>query len=257
MPETSELGEIIAVVKLCAQIVLESGGETYRAEETVTRICKALGYEETDIVAIPTGVFITVCKDGVNLNTAVKRIKRRKVNLSNIESVNNISRQLINRALTIEEALMKLRELRRQNPGNQLLYALFAGLSSGFFTLLFRGNLFDFIASAVIGTIVQYLSSIIRFEDMFNFAVGIIGGLIIGIGSVLSVTVFGMGDLQKIITGAMMPLLPGIEMTNAIRDTMRGDLLSGVSRAAEALLIAISLAFGVGVVLRIYYYIGG
>ncbi|MDK2787024.1 MAG: hypothetical protein PWP07_249, partial [Epulopiscium sp.] len=36
-----------------------------------------------------------------------------------------------------------------------------------------------------------------------------------------------------------------------IRDTIEGDLLSGVSRAVEAFFVAISIATGVGVVLKI------
>ena len=54
----------------------------------------------------------------------------------------------------------------------------------------------------------------------------------------------------------MMPLLPGLAMTNAIRDTIRGDLISGIARATEALLVASSLAAGVGVVVYMSYTIG-
>lgn len=52
--------EIVGVAKLCAGIILENGGETYRAEETAYRICNAFGFDETDVFATPTGVFITV-----------------------------------------------------------------------------------------------------------------------------------------------------------------------------------------------------
>ena len=56
--------------------------------------------------------------------------------------------------------------------------------------------------------------------------------------------------LKLIIIGAIMPLLPGLAMTNAIRDTMRGDLVSGVARGAEALLVAVALGTGAGLVLK-------
>ena len=54
-----------------------------------------------------------------------------------------------------------------------------------------------------------------------------------------------------IIIGAIMPLLPGLAITNAIRDTVNGDLVSGVARAAEALLKAVAIAAGVGAVLAL------
>ena len=57
--------------------------------------------------------------------------------------------------------------------------------------------------------------------------------------------------------GAVLPLLPGLAMTVAIRDTMRGDLVSGVARIAEALLVAACVAVGVGAVLGLWLKIGG
>lgn len=48
-----------------------------------------------------------------------------------------------------------------------------------------------------------------------------------------------------------MPLLPGLSMTNAIRDTINGDLVSGSARALEALLACVAIAAGVGVVLSL------
>jgi len=46
-----------------------------------------------------------------------------------------------------------------------------------------------------------------------------------------------------------MPLLPGLAMTNAVRDTIRGDLISGLARSAEALISAILLSAGVAAAL--------
>ena len=49
-----------------------------------------------------------------------------------------------------------------------------------------------------------------------------------------------------------MLLVPGLAITNAIRDTMSGDLVSGLTRAAEAFLIAISIATGTGAILSFW-----
>ncbi|HEX3025799.1 MAG TPA: threonine/serine exporter family protein [Clostridia bacterium] len=245
--------QIIRISKLCAQVILENGGETYRAEETVQRICRAFGFDEADVIAIPTGVFITLCGEGNHVSTAIKRIKKRSFNLTAIEEVNNISRMLIGGGITATDALEHLNRLNSPQKEGRLLSVFAAGMSSGCFTLLFRGSLFDFAVATMCGMLVQLVASSINIIDMFNFAISILGGIMIAVGSVLSVKIFGTGDLEKIITGAMMPLLPGIPMTNAIRDAMRGDLVSGVTRATEALLVAVALAFGVGVVLKLYY----
>ena len=54
-----------------------------------------------------------------------------------------------------------------------------------------------------------------------------------------------------------MIFLPGIAITNAVRDSLAGDLLAGSARATEAALIAVSIAAGVGIVLFLWVFIGG
>lgn len=247
------VNEVIKVAKLAARIILENGGETYRAEETAYRICSSFDFEESDVFAIPTGVFISVSQDGVTTSTVLKRIRKRSVNLEAIDTVNSISRKLIDKKISLAEALDTLTRFYKSRTDKKLIEIMATGLSSGFFALLFRGSLFDFLAATLCGFAVKFVSSSIKTVDMYDFAVSILGGFIIGVGSVLSVTLTGMGNLDKIIAGALMPLLPGVAMVNAIRDTMRGDLVSGVTRAAEALLTSLALAFGVAVVLKVYF----
>jgi uncharacterized membrane protein YjjP (DUF1212 family) len=76
--------------------------------------------------------------------------------------------------------------------------------------------------------------------------------------STLCVALFGIGDLNCIIIGSIMPLLPGLSLTNAIRDTVMGDTVSGTVRIVETMLTAIAIAGGVGVVLLSYVsFFGG
>jgi len=51
---------------------------------------------------------------------------------------------------------------------------------------------------------------------------------------------------DTIIISAIMPLLPGTVLTNGIRDTFRGDYMSGAAKILEAFVIAIFIAIGIG-----------
>jgi uncharacterized membrane protein YjjP (DUF1212 family) len=248
--ESANINDIVNIANLCADIILENGGETYRAEETVRRICCASGFEKCEVFAAPTGVFITVSKDGSTISTTVKRIRNRRSNLQVINDVNNISRKLTAGTITACEALNMLNAINEKKENKKILHVFAAGFASGFSSLLFGGGIYDFFAAFLLGVIVQLVSNLIKNADIYNFAISIIGGVIIGAGSLVWVELTKTGQLEKIITGAIMPLLPGLPMTNAIRDTMRGDLVSGVARGAEALLISLSLAFGVGLALK-------
>ena len=56
---------------------------------------------------------------------------------------------------------------------------------------------------------------------------------------------------DAIIIACIMPLVPGVAITNAIRDTLNGDYVSGAARAVEAFIKALAIALGVGVSLML------
>lgn len=56
--------------------------------------------------------------------------------------------------------------------------------------------------------------------------------------------------MGMIITGGIMPLVPGVLLTNAVRDLLAGHILSGASRMIEGLITACALGMGIALVLR-------
>ena len=64
---------------------------------------------------------------------------------------------------------------------------------------------------------------------------------------------FSFGDsMDMIVIGSIVPLLPGVPLTNSIRDYLNGDYLSGTIRMIDAVLVACCIALGVGIVLRVF-----
>ena len=49
-----------------------------------------------------------------------------------------------------------------------------------------------------------------------------------------------------------MLLVPGLAITNATRDIIAGDFLAGITKAAEAFLVAIAIAAGSGSILSLF-----
>ena len=110
----------------------------------------------------------------------------------------------------------------------------------------------DVFAAFIIGLIIKSLTikwSEIGINSFF------INSICSGIAAFLAIILYKFGiasQIDQTIIGAIMLLVPGIAITNAIRDTIAGDLLSGITRAAEAFLVAISIAVGTGAVLSFW-----
>ncbi len=252
-----DLSRILACALNASHILLENGAETYRAEESAVRICKRFGVESPQVLALPTGVFITLNRDEHAPVSGLKRVRRRSTDLTVIDRVMAISRGIESGDIPLSDAASGLAALSDAPKGKRFQGLLPSAASSGFFAMLFGGNWFDFLVAALCGLAVEGISARFGREDSLRFVVSLLGGAIIALFATALTALTGLGSQTAIIAGALMPLLPGLAMINAIRDTMHGDLVSGVARAAEALLIAVSLAAGVGVILGAGMAIGG
>lgn len=245
------------IAELSGLIILENGGETFRAEETVKRVCGAMNAECSEIIAFPTGMVISLKEAGQPSHTIVKRVRKRCTDLEKISDANDISRKLVSGSITKDEAVAALEALSEGRRQNKPLTAVIAGLSAFFFALMFRGSFFDAAVAFVCAMTVEFTLLSFKPNDIFLFVSNVLAGSITTAIAVISVKLFSTGSYEAIIVGSIMPFVPGLALLNAIRDAMVGDLVSGFSRLGEALIAAISLAVGAGIVFAVYFAVGG
>ena len=131
------------------------------------------------------------------------------------------------------------------------LAILASAVSAAFFSLLFGGNAFDFLIALLCGAVTRALAVLFSEDSVSSTLYTLLSGALSAAIAVFSVRLYPLGNQTSIIIGAIMPLLPGLAITNAIRDTVNGDLVSGVARTADALLKAVAIAAGVGAVLAL------
>jgi len=259
---SQDFESVLKAAMLCGLKQLENGGETYRAEDTVMRICSAFDCPDSEVIAFPTGLIITLKYNGKTVGNSVQRVRKRTIDLAKLSEANNISRSLASGKLQLGDAIRMLENMNRVQPitsklSGKLLYALIAAISTAFFAVLYGGSFFDAVIAFICGGVVQLVSSMMKSGDLFKFAISLLGGGIIALFAVMGTAIFGIGSVDKIIMGAIIPLLPGLALTTAIRDTMNGDLISGCARLCEVVLVAFALAAGVGIVFSAYTNLGG
>ncbi|TXK70047.1 threonine/serine exporter family protein [Paenibacillus sp. N3.4] len=243
--------EIAQVCLLAGKIMLESGGETYRVEDTMSRVARAFGVPNSHCFVTPTGIIFSI--DGPEQTTRLIRISARSTDLRKVTVVNAISRRISQAELTAAEAYRLLEEIDASSIGysNGLKIAA-AAIASGCFLIMYKGTWSDFLPAVVAGGVgLASLSYVHRFVPIKFFA-EFLSALLIGLISLLFVMI-GLGhDLDKIIIGSVMPLVPGLLITNAVRDLMAGHFVSGLSKGAEASLTAFAIGAGIALVLAFY-----
>ena len=231
---------------LAGRIILENGGETYRAEDTVLRMAHALGLNEPEVFAIPSGLFISFVDENGEQRTFISRVYLSGTHLSRVNRVNEISRALTGGQMAPDALLDELRIAERMGDGKPAWYApLMAFISSAGFAVMFGGGLLEILLGGICGALTQLIPRILPSRD---HSAGMSGTLMSSVFCAFIPLTFraltGLCATEVVIASSIMPLVPGLSMTNATQDILRGDMVSGVAHCARAIMIAAMVAGG-------------
>lgn len=253
-----DTNKILDLAAEAGKIMLENGAETYRVEETMIRISKSFGIISVDAYATPTAILLSG-KNNKNINTSIiKRIVSRTFNIDKISNINTLSRNIEKKQLTIEDLEIQLNSIKNMPSYSDKITLLSACFIGSFFTILFGGNFKDFWSAFIIAGIIKFSTNFLSRFKVDYFFTNIVGGMEAAFFAIIFYKCGLATNYDKVIIGDIMLLVPGLAITNAIRDAMNGDLISGISRAIEALFIAVGIAVGTGIILKIWFtFLGG
>lgn len=236
-------------------IMLANGAEIYRVEDTVERIIRSKeSIKDVDVYSTANVIVLSFSYED-EIHTNIRRVKARTHNLYYINRVNTFSRDFVNGKYTLKEAWEELQNIRK-DPGQPVwMQVLGSAISAGAFLLLLDGHITDMIISFFVG-LVSYIVS-----DKFNkakfgfFLVNFVAGTVVSLITLTFKHYYPAIEANKIVIASMMAFLPGITLTNAMRDLMSGDVTSGLTGATTAILISTALALGVAMPITILTYV--
>ncbi|WP_100488207.1 threonine/serine exporter family protein [Sporolactobacillus pectinivorans] len=241
--------EVAAVCVLAGKILLENGAETFRIEDTMNRLAKSFSVDQAQSFVTPTGIIFAI--EGCDV-TQLVRITHRSTNLRKVTEVNSLSREVAEKMIELEAVHRRLTDIDRSaKVYPDWMQILAAAGASSCFLLMFLGRWEDALPAFIAGGTGQAGAIYFHRLTKVKFFSEFMSSILVGVIAVLSVKI-GMGsELNKIIIGAVMPLVPGVPITNAVRDVMAGDLVSGLSKSAEAGLTAFAIGIGIALALSI------
>ena len=249
--------EILALTVELADVMLRNGGEIYRIEDTVVHILKAFDIESFDVYVLSNGIFASANEDKEDSCSMIRHVPLGEVNLAKVSYLNQTARDLCNHTCSIEEGWERIEKAKTLPKYANSIQTFFCGLGSSCYTFLFGGGMIDFGFSFIIGMLEQIVLTYMAKHKFSRFLRNVFASLFVSTCSIL-VLETGLPVLQdKIVIGAIMPLVPGITFTTSIRDFHNGDYLSGTIHLIDALITALCIAVGICLPLIVYSYFGG
>lgn len=243
---------LIKLATMAGQIILESGGEIYRVEETIRMILKSYNKLDAESFVTPTGIMVSLTEEDGTIVSLIRRVQKSNIDLEKVALVNSLSRELMEKQIPLDSLEKRLQEISDKRPYSIFFQLIMAAMCGFSFTVLFGGTFIDALIALVIGICVRLLQLGTREIKLNGIFINIIGGALVALLVHLFTRTIPLSPNKDIITiGSIMLLVPGIAFTNAIRDILMGDYLSGVSKGMEAFLIAVGIAIGAGTVLAL------
>ncbi|WP_312369707.1 threonine/serine exporter family protein [Lachnoclostridium sp.] len=238
---------LVDTAVLAGEIMLRSGAETYRVEDTIYRILKTSGFDRCDVFVVSTGIIVTLADSSIDAISQVRRVAERQTDLGNIYYANDISRKLCSGEIDLETANEKLNELTKVVRYPTWLAYLCMIIAAPGFAILLGANFIECFLAMWNGIFIMVSNIMSKRLKINRFVTNMMICAVMAISSTCIVNLFHLNaEMELIIAGAIMPLLPGVALTNGIRDTLQGDYVSGAARLVEAFVTAASLAVGIG-----------
>ena len=216
--------------------LLSSGAEIFRVEDTLNRMGYACGATQMNVFVITSSIVITM--------EFPRRIRKNGGNdFGKLEKLNHLSRQFCQNPMSPEELRKVFDQIDKVVPTQtgKLAGSILAAFS---FALFYGGNLWDALLAGLAGILIWGAQRHIRKYCMNEVTFQFVASFLTGCFICVMARIFPALHVDKIMIGDIMLLIPGLMATNAIRDILIGDTISGVMRFIEAMLLAAVLALG-------------
>lgn len=239
------------------QVLLENGAEISRVQETMERVARAYDIEGFDVYVLTNSIFATATEDGVSHSTTFRYVPGTAVHLGRIMAVNQLSREIAEGLHTPGEAMERLSDIRTLPYSPFLSRMLCCAVGSAAFSFLFGGSWVDAVVAFFCGLVLEAYLDFTARKKLSKFLTNLSASALVTLCGA-AFFLLGLGNnMDKIIIGSIIRLVPGVALTNSIRDFFSGDYLSGAIRMLDALLVGGCIAVGVGFIIRVLSLLTG
>ena len=259
-PQTIGYAARIAFVVELAERLHAYGTTAQRLEGALVSVSQKLGLE-CEPMANPTGIVLSFSDParppGDSDTTRVIRMPPGDNDLSKLCEADRIAEDVMAGRVGLAEGYAALRALDRP-PGrrDQVLLVLAFGLSSASVAGLLRLPWLDIATAGLIGLLVGLVDWVSARRPRLREANEAISAMLAATVAILVARFVGPLNLNTVVIAALIVLVPGMTLTNAVNELTSQHLMSGTSRFAGAISTMLKLIVGVMIAMTIAQILG-
>ncbi len=231
------------IMELGEQMLI-SGGEVHRVEDSLKRIFDAYGTKRTDVFIITSSMVVTIHTSDGDVLTQTRRITETTTDFDKLHRLNELSRNICSEKYTPKEIREKLSTISAVRTYPLWLEFICYSIIACVFTLFFGGGVIEAAVSFIIGALVRLIILICDKTLRNKIFAKFISSLTATAFAYFALRLEIIPTVDNVIIGNIMTLIPGIGLTNALRDLFVGDSIAGLLRTIEACITALAIAAG-------------
>ena len=204
-----------------------------------------------DVWSSPTAIIISFTdmaqgEEGVAQTTQVMRLAPGEVNLARLCRADDIADRAIAGELDLREGFRQLRLLGRpdthwEQAGTIASYGLSAAAIAALFL---HSSWVDLVVAGVIGVIIGWIAILAGTRPRLAVASDVICAMVATtVAIVVSAFVVPLA-IKSVVLAGLIILVPGMSLTNAVREISSQNLVSGMARMGGAMATLLKLVFG-------------
>ena len=236
--------QLICCILDIGELLLTSGAEVNRVEDTILRICNSYHFQRCDVHAINSSIILTGQLPDHPIETQLRRIYSFETNLNTVQLVNELSRYICKHSPDLPVIQREIQRIRGEKGYPSWAVYVAYGVVASSFALFFGGNMVDFVLAALSAVTMRFVSVYLQKIHINKMVESFLLSALCTAFALLCCGLLSAGHYDKIIIGNIMLLIPGLAFCNGLRDLIVGDTISGGLSLCNALLCALAIALG-------------
>ncbi|MCG6190529.1 threonine/serine exporter family protein [Maribellus maritimus] len=246
---SKELSEILLEV---GALLMASGANSSRIRITIMRIAKAYGFN-AELLITHRALMVSVSDDEHDLfQSSLKRTSPHGANFRMVSGISRMSWRIVDEDWNFEQIWGEINRLKSLPHYPRLIVLSTVALAGASFCRLFGGGPVEMLVAFV----ATFIGLFVRQEvTRRNFN----GYLCIFFASLASCLISGASvklnvgtEPEYAFATSVLYLIPGIPLINSLSDLLDGNIMNGIVRGTNGLIIAFAIAFGMLCSILIY-----
>ena len=252
LSEKDKINELCEILLEVGSLLMETGANTFRIRITVMRIATAFGYH-AELLITHHALMLTLCnQESDQFFSRLMQTSGHRVNFKIVSGLSRMSWHIIEEKWDLKMVRHEIDRLKNVSHYPRIVTLLMVALAGASFCRLFSGEAIEMIV-AFIATFVGLFVRQEAVKREFNpylciFSAAFVSSIISGATVYLHIG----NNPECAFTTSVLYLIPGIPLINSLLDLLDGNIINGVVRGINGLIIAFSIALGLLGAILIY-----